>query len=437
MEQDDHISNDANAISSPSLKYVPFKVSDIKKSLLSNKDGLLVLISGFICNFMVFGIGFTYGVFQEYYTSSNGPLSLYSDSKVAIIGTLSTGLTYIFGIFNKSLMKYSSPKTVMFVGSIIMSLGLILAGFCNHIYQFILTQGVMFGIGSSLVYLPPVVCAPPFFTQHRAIAMGFLFSGTGFGSLAISSLSRFLIAAIGWRWCLRVLGLINLIFTIFASFIVVVPEGMNFKEGNKVISLGQLKSWKAIFICLGGLFQSAGYLIPLIYMSKMAKTLNFTNSQGALFIGVNNGVNAIFKIILGYAGDKLGRMNTIIACSVVSAVTILGLLGTVSRDSYISFVVFYGVFSGVIVSLLPTCLVELFGIANYQAMSGLMYFSRGIGNMLGSPLAGLMISNDGLSFTDYKFPILYNGLLLVASASCLAVLRVVVSAERQVTGWKF
>mmetsp|Transcript_377 Transcript_377/g.428 ORF Transcript_377/g.428 Transcript_377/m.428 type:complete len:433 (+) Transcript_377:3174-4472(+) len=413
------------------------KQYNLLEEIANNKDGIRVVIAGFICNFMIFGIGFSYGVFQEFYTSEDGPLNGTSDSLVAIVGTLGTALTYLLGIFNKSIMYYLKPRGIMLIGSIIMSLGLFLTGFCEVLYQFIFTQGLLFGIGSSLLYLPPVVCAPFYFDRHRAIAMGILFSGTGFGGLAMANITRYLLGAVGWRWCVRILGFVNLSLTIIAGFLVVEPKVNDFKTNNKLFSFRQLGSWKVFLILFGGLLQSAGYLIPLIYMSKYARTLDFTYLQGAMFIGLNNAINASFKILLGYVGDKIGRMNTIIVCSIISAITIFTLWMVQARDAYISFVVLYGVFSGVIISLLPTCLVELFGVVNYQTMSGLMYFSRGVGSVLGSPIAGLMITNQGKQSGDYRYPIIYNGLLLVASAICLVSLRLVVALERGKQSWKF
>lgn len=398
-------------------------LSHLKEVALSNKYGLMVVIAGFICNFMVFGIGFSYGVFQEFYNSSGGPLMDYSDSNIAMIGTVGTAITYIFGIFNQTLVTSLGPRITMLCGSVLMSSGLIFTSFCKKFYQFLIMQGIIFGIGSSILYLPPVVCAPPFFNKSRAIAIGVLFSGTGFGGLTIAPLSRFLISAVGWKWCLRILGLTNLSFTMIASILVVEPTNINLEGRRSIISLSHLKSSKVYFVLLGGMFQSAGYLIPLFYMSKYAKTLNFSNKSGALFIGVNNAINAVFKIIFGYAGDRWGRLNTIIICSTFSAATIFGLWLLDLRGTYISFVVLYGVFSGVIISLLPACLIEIVGLADYQAISGLLYFFRGIGNLLGAPLAGLMISGQGHTRRDYKFVIIYNGLLLTVSTILLACLR--------------
>ncbi|CAK7901747.1 probable transporter Mch2p [[Candida] anglica] len=416
----------------------PFDVDD---SSIHSKDerkrGIAIVIAGFVCNFMIFGIAFTYGVFQEYYTSNEGPLSSQSASKVALIGTTGTALTYAFGVFNKTLTYYFTATQVMLFGSILMSLGLILTGFANEYYQFLLTQGIMFGIGSSCLYLPPVVCAPAYFNKNRGIAMGIVFSGTGFGGLAMASFTRYLISELGWRWCVRILGFINLATTSVVSFMVKEPQSFTkFTHSRGLFQLNQIGSFK-VWLQLGAsLLQSAGYLIPLIYMSKYSQSLGFSYSEGALFIGINNAVNACFKVIIGYAADRFGRLNMITVCSLFSAATIFGLWMINTKDTFLAFIVLYGVFSGAIISLLPTCLVELFGLQNYQALSGLMYFVRGIGSILGSPIAGLFITGGGINATDYKGSIIYNGSLLVGSTICLIALRFVVLYSNQSKKWR-
>lgn len=407
--------------------------SNLLSKIKNSSDGLRIIIAGFIANFMVLGISFSFGVFQEYYTSSNGPLNHYRDSEIAMIGTLCNSLTYMGGIFNKTLLYYMSPRKLMFIGAALICIGLISASFCTSMYQFILTQGLVSGVGSSFLFMPPVVCAPMFFNKNRAIAMGFLFSGSGFGGLGMATLTRFLITHVGWKWCLRTLGLMGLVCGAGSGMLVKIPDQVNEQfqfNSKKILSISQLKSWKVWLQLSASLLQSAGYLIPLIYMSRYGRTLGFSNSQGAMFIGVNNAINAVFKILLGLAADRIGRLNMIIACSVLSSVTVFTLWMISSRDTFISFVVLYGVFSGAIISLLPTCLVELFGASRYQSLSGLMYFSRGIGTLLGSPLAGLMIVNGGRVSRDYKNSIIYDGALLLASTICLVGLRARATLDR-------
>jgi hypothetical protein len=52
-----------------------------------------------------------------------------------------------------ALLARFGVRWIMFLGSIIMSLGLILAGFSTEIWHVYLTQGILFGFGCSLVYM--------------------------------------------------------------------------------------------------------------------------------------------------------------------------------------------------------------------------------------------------------------------------------------------
>ena len=424
------------AMESLEVENIPEDVEKLVLQLLhENREGISVIILGFLCNFMVFGIGFSYGIFLEFYTSSTGPLKHYSSSKVALVGTVGTSLTYLIGIFNKTMMYYVKPRNVMILGSIIMTTGLLLAASSTHIYQFILTQGILFGVGSSFLYLPPVVCTPIFFNKHRAIAMGIVYSGTGFGGLVLATLTRYLIDEYGWRWCLRTLALINLVATILASFLLVVPKHQEFRSNNKLFNVSQVGSYRVWLQMAGTVLQSAGYLIPLFFMSKYAETLGFSKSQGAMFIGVNNAINAVFKIILGFGADYIGHLNMIIICSLASSISIFALWMVETRATFLSFVVVYGIFSGAIISILPACLVELFGVGNYQALNGLMVFGRGVGNMLGSPVAGLLIAGSGAYSSAYRNCIIYNGVLLFASTFFLSGLWLATTLERGKKSW--
>jgi MFS family permease len=402
---------------------------------LLKRHGIMVVIAGFLANFIVFGIGFSFGVFQDFYISEEGPLYGSSPSLVSIIGTLATSVTYMCGIFNGPLSSRFEIRNIMAFGSILLSTGLIIAGSCSKTWQFALTQGIMFAVGSSMAYLPPVVCGPQYFNKNRGIAMGIVFSGTGIGGLALAPFTRFLISAIGWRWTLRTLGLIAFTCT-FTSSRLVYPHP-NYRAVNiGLINYRIVKTPKFLANISGSLLQAGGYLIPLFYMSSYGQTLGYSGSQGAILIGVNNGVNALSKIIFGYFADRIGRVNMLTICCVLSVATVFGLWLVPLRSTFIAFVILYGVFSGPIIALLPACLVELFGVQNYHSISGLLYFSRGVGNILGSPIAGLFVPTSIVegSPSAYKTAILYNGALLAANSACFLVLRGILGVEHD---WKW
>lgn len=54
----------------------------------------------------------------------------------------------------------------------------------GQIWHLLLTQGFLYGVGSSMMYFPILSVAPEYFDQHRGSAMGVILSGAGVGMRA-------------------------------------------------------------------------------------------------------------------------------------------------------------------------------------------------------------------------------------------------------------
>lgn len=397
-----------------------------------------MLIGGFFAFFTVFGLSFTYGIFYEFYLTPAGPLYGEDPSKVAMVGTLTTAITYSFSILQPVLRRYVSFKMLMVLGSVLFSLGLFLASVSTTVWEFALTQGVLVGLGSSLIYLQPVVLPPQYFTQRRGTAMGVIFAGTGVGAFAMGPFSSYLIKHVGWQNALRTLGALGLVLSV-ASCLLITPHPQTARllaadvSTRTLINFPVLKSPRLLLHMLCGLLQSLAYLIPTFYMSSYGTTLGFTAAQGALFIGVNNIVNAVAKVALGYVADRsIGRFNMLILCCVASTVTVFALWLVPTRATFLAFVVLYGVTSGPIISLLPTSMVELFGSQVYHSVTAFLFLSRGVGNALGAPVAGVLLEQSTQSPAgpaSYRSVILYTGVALASSTLCAGVLRVLHKRE--------
>jgi hypothetical protein len=80
----------------------------------------------------------------------------------------------------------------------------------------------------------------------------------------------------------------------------------------------------------------------------------------------------------------------------------------------------YGITAGAYVSLFPTALAEQFGVQNFASINGLLYMLRGIGTLIGTPVAGSLIhGNSGpsshLASSFEKTSLMVGCLLLGAS----------------------
>lgn len=165
-------------------------------------------------------------------------------------------------------------------------------------------------------------------------------------------------------------------------------------------------------------------------MLSYGTTLGFSaihKSQCALFIGGNKIVNAVFKVTLKYVADLfIGRFNTLIICCIFSTPTIFALPKISTGSRFMTFVFIYGINSEPIISLLPTSMVEIFGIKVYQFVTVFFFLSRGVGTALGLPIADFLFNkHDG----NYICVIIYTETALIASSLCAVLLRVLVSGK--------
>jgi hypothetical protein len=102
--------------------------------------------------------------------------------------------------------------------------------------------------------------------------------------------------------------------------------------------------------------------------------------------------------------DRFGRLNTLFICTAISALTAFGfwLPSTLTvgeeraRVLFTIFSITYGIFAGAYISLFPTALIELFGVQNFSSVNGFLYMVRGLGALVGTPTAGLLL-RGGLS----------------------------------------
>lgn len=162
------------------------------------------LVASFVLEGMVWGLPFSFGVFQLYY-SKHEPFASQSNS-IASIGTTATGVAYFSSpFFSVAMQRW--PRTrrpAMVLGLVIMAIGLVAASFCNSVAGLVATQGVIYAIGSILLYFPANLFLDEWFVARKGLAFGTMWAGTGFAGVVVPFVMQWLLAAYGFRTALRV-----------------------------------------------------------------------------------------------------------------------------------------------------------------------------------------------------------------------------------------
>ncbi|KAF9933615.1 hypothetical protein FBU30_005054 [Linnemannia zychae] len=406
----------------------------------------LVVLGSFMIHTFCFGpTEYIFGVFEHNY------LEIYSHSTpgaIALIGTLGSSSTYFAGFVSGAFADRFGYRITSLLGTFVMAVSLLLASFASQVWHLYLTQGVLFGIGASLVYYPAIGAPSHWFDAKRGLALGLAVSGTGVGGLALAPATQALVDSVGVNWTLRILAIIAVVICGIASFLIAerengkkVPEPaheindlevnhMDEKHSHKrksadkpsfATELKVFKNPQFLSLTFAELAASIGFLIPMYYFQTYSLFIGLTAQNGALIAGLSSGASCLGRIVLGFMADRLPKTFVVSFCAWMTAGSIL-IIWTLSKSFavYLVFALIYGFFAGGYVSLVPLVLSETFGAHHLSTVIGFMYTAGGVGMLAGAPVAGMILSatEPNLSYIPV---IMTAGATLLLGAICISL----------------
>ncbi|RZC42356.1 uncharacterized protein BDFB_003190, partial [Asbolus verrucosus] len=175
--------------------------------------GWVVVFASFMCNMIVDGIAYTFGIFLtemvDYYEETKG--------KTAWVGSLLSGMYLSVGPLVSALTNKFGCRAVCIAGSVISTAAFVLSIFCPTVNWLMLIYGFVGGIGFGLIYLPAVVCVGYYFETKRSLATGIAVCGSGVGTFAFAPLASILLEEYGWKGANLILAGLILNCVIFGA----------------------------------------------------------------------------------------------------------------------------------------------------------------------------------------------------------------------------
>ncbi|KAG0346907.1 hypothetical protein BG005_000460 [Podila minutissima] len=389
--------------------------------------GWVVVACCFLNNFAMLGIMFSWGIFQQLYSNDIFPGQA---SAVSWIGTLSFGFMYICGSVFSLFGARIGYRKMICTGSFFVGGGLVAASFATEIWQLYLSQGILYGLGAAMAN-PCILAAPAqWFVRRRGMASGIAISGSGVGGLIFSLLVEKMNAAIGYRWCLRVLGIV-----VFCSMMTAGTFIRQFNVPGKkavIVSMADLQTMRQpafIIMVSGVLLTSFGYFTPLNLLPSYAVDHNLSKAQGAMLNSFLNGASFFGRFAGGVFGDRFGLVNLTLCCVAASALTTLVIwMFATSLPVLLVYVILYGLMGGGFISLLAPVLAEQFGVSNLTILVGVTFGVNGLGSLLGTPIATSILANAGGS--NYQPAIGFIGGVMALASVVFFVLKLKVGGKQ-------
>ncbi|KAF9328605.1 hypothetical protein BG006_008229 [Podila minutissima] len=388
--------------------------------------GYVIVAASFMIYFIVFGTEHTFGVYQEYYSSPEAEpwLKGTTSQGIAMIGTLATTFTYLLGAFSGRFADRAGYRISAVLGAVIMGAGLIGASFAKSLSTLYICQGVVLGIGSSLVYLPAVSCPAHWFERYRSIAIGIVVCGSGLGGLVLGPLTEFMISRVGVQWTLRFQGILCLV-GIGGSGALLKTRVRKVAGQSKRMPMDFTICKEIPFLSLGiaNFLTSLGYMIPFFFLSTFAVFHGETATTGALMIGILNGASLLGRLTLSFVTDRVGRINMLFICALISGLSILCIWSVATTVPVLTvFAVVYGFTCGGYFSVIPSVIADIYGLDRLTTVTGLLYGSIGFGYLIGSPVSGYLLDITKPN-TSYVYVVIFSGTTMTLSSLAIFYLK--------------
>lgn len=428
------------------------------------RRGYIVLIAGLLSNFSV-GILYTWSNLKDYLKvlvdDAGNPI--WSESALATPYSIGGMVFAVLLIFAGTLQDRIGPKWVMFGGVLAVGFGTIISGFAVESPPLMyITFGFVVGAGLAAVYACPRPAAMKWFPAGRkGMINGIVVAGFGLGALWLGPLELFLLKrnipdsardqageliqsaaatadiAGAMQATFLILGVVILAIGIPCALSVVDPpagyvvpemvakEGKELKETQKKSASVSVKTtmrtrqaWQLLGIY--ALYCSAGALV----ISNVTSILKEQSAGGAggqfadtidtllpLMVPIVGLANASGRASGGLVSDFLGRKNTYIILHIAAALNMFLLTLYTSPATIVFGVLVACALYGAALSVTPSIVADYFGLKQYGANYGVVYYGWGLSLVIGPQITALVYSEANGYITAYYWAI---GLLAIS-----------------------
>ncbi|WRT67244.1 uncharacterized protein IL334_004211 [Kwoniella shivajii] len=365
---------------------------------------------------LVWGLASSYGVFLDHYTM----LYPHSTGLLPIIGTVSMGIMYLLlSPLSLYLTAYARQRTrTMWLGLIIMFCGFMGAAFASNASTLIVTQGVLYGIGGTMLYCPTTNYMFEWWLNRRGLASGIMLSGTGAGGLIMPLISNALLQKYGKRTTLLAIGIS---YTFLLAFLIPfirprLPVAQPSVTRRPKINWSFLKTSTFWLLWSGVLFQGLAAFMPVTYLPSYATALSLSPTIGTLSIALMNLARVPGQVIIGHLADKMGPRKLILLMALASGISVFAGWGAAKNvGGLVGFSLAFGAFAGSYTALFS----RFIAILNHDdphlpaILYSLFFLARGIGSIASGPLSSALMSNTSLGNAKGGYGVGGYGVLIV------------------------
>jgi MFS family permease len=344
------------------------------------------------------------------------------------------------------LVDRTGPRKTMVLGTILLSLGLVLSRWGNQLWYFWITFGLISGAGLCMIgAVPFTTVLRNWFEKKRGLALSLLFLGSG-GAFGCYPAVAWLIDTTGWRNTYLIEGLVvgGVMVPLVLFVVRYHPRDMGlFRDGLPESQEGRTSSGKGTLRVVDPAWAAVDWTL-----SKAVRTSRFWLICLTTFSlwGINQNIllahQVAFAIDMGYSklyasfvlslfgltyaigslgsliSDRIGREVTI---TLATAIGISGMIVLMFiRDASQPWMLYYfsislGVANGLCSPTIAAALTDIFQGPRVGPIVGAVWFAFAVGGTIGPWLGGWLFEMTG----DYFLAFLVATVLFAVACAAL------------------
>lgn len=256
-------------------------------------------------------------------------------------------------------------QVMIYLGAFGTVLSPMMISLCKRFWQFMLAQGILFGISMTLTYTPVLGVIGQYFKCRRAAAMGIVVAGSSLGGVIWPIMLQRLIynPNVGFAWALRIVGFMMLPLLGLTCLLVRPAKkspacdcdlaasdqesGEVREKPSTAMNLAQLRKPETILTCSAFFLIYFGMFTPLFFTASFARAKHFSEDLSFYTISIMNAASLVGRVVPGFLADSYGRFNICVLVTLSSGIIAFCWSTVSSVAGLVVFSLAYGFFSGV------------------------------------------------------------------------------------------
>ncbi|KZT09318.1 MFS general substrate transporter [Laetiporus sulphureus 93-53] len=398
----------------------------------------MVVVATWLISFIGFGIATIWGVFQDAYEADeSSPFHSISEFKLGFVGGCGMGFGFAIGPFSNILISKFGIRAPIIVGVLMIAVAFELASISTKYWQLLLSQGILFGIGISMSWIPAIALPSQWFKKRRSLASGIASSGTGISGVVLSPVCQAIINRTSPQWALRFLGFLAL-FVGGIGVLLVRQRTVAKKHVNyHFFDLSVFKIPGYGFYLAFCFLQFFGYVTPLFLIPSYCLAIGLTSSQASGVLSVATATNAIGRIIAGFLADQAGPVNVLIIMHLLTGLMCIFIwLFAESIGVMMVFAIFWGLFSGPYWPLSVPTTAKIVGMQKLGSAVAIQFLMNVIPPIFAVPIGSRIIADTAAMYgigvdtgRAYRYLIVWCALVPIVAAALLLPVRLMFSKK--------